>query len=93
MDSHIALGFWSMAQREQYINVLEMKAVLLALQAFAVHIKGHSVLLANDNTTVAVRPGAKYIEKYSNTLQLLSLINDYNYRTCRNVMLTITIEM
>ena len=27
------------------------------------------------------RPGAKYIEKYSNTLQLLSLINDYNYIT------------
>ena len=26
-----------------------------------------------------IRPGAKYIEKYSNPLQLLSLINDYNY--------------
>ena len=30
---------------------------------------------------VSFRPGAKYIEKYSNTLQLLSLINDYNYIT------------
>ena len=30
---------------------------------------------------VTNRPGAKYIEKYSNTLQLLSLINDYNYIT------------
>ena len=29
----------------------------------------------------AIIPGAKYIEKYSNTLQLLSLINDYNYIT------------
>ena len=27
------------------------------------------------------RPGAKYFEKYSNTLQLLWLINDYNYIT------------
>ena len=27
------------------------------------------------------RPGAKYIEKYSNTLQLPSLNNDYNYIT------------
>ena len=26
---------------------------------------------------ILTRPGAKYIEKYSNTLQLLSLINDY----------------
>ena len=42
-----------MAQREQHIYVLEMKTVLLALQAFAVHIKGHSVLLATDNTMVA----------------------------------------
>ena len=30
---------------------------------------------------ISIRPGAKYIEKYSNTLQLLSLINDYNYIT------------
>ena len=30
---------------------------------------------------IVIRPGAKYIEKYSNTLQLLSLINDYNYIT------------
>ena len=30
---------------------------------------------------IPIRPGAKYIEKYSNTLQLLSLINDYNYIT------------
>ena len=30
---------------------------------------------------VSIRPGAKYIEKYSNTFQLLSLINDYNYIT------------
>ena len=30
---------------------------------------------------VITRPGVKYIEKYSNTLQLLSLINDYNYIT------------
>ena len=36
------------------------------------------------NSVVALttnRPGAKYIEKNSNTLQLLSLINDYNYIT------------
>ena len=28
-----------------------------------------------------IRLGVKYIEKYSNTLQLLSLISDYNYIT------------
>ena len=47
-----------------------------------------------DVQTLAVdRPGAKYIEKYSNTLQLFTLINDYNYRICRNVMITITITL
>ena len=34
------------------------------------------------------RPWAKYIEKYSNTLQLLSLINDYN-----NITITGPVEM
>ena len=37
-------------------------------------------VLANFVVTVC-RPGAKYIEKYLNTLQLPSLINDYNYIT------------
>ena len=32
--------------------------------------------------------GPKYIEKYSNTLQLLSLINDYNY-----IIITGPVEM
>ena len=62
MDNHMASGFWSIINKKQHINVLEMKAVLLALQAFAVHIKGHSVLLATDNTTVAA-----YINKQGGT--------------------------
>ena len=62
MDNHMASGFWSITNKKQHINVLEMKAVLLALQAFAVHIKGHSVLLATDNTTVAA-----YINKQGGT--------------------------
>ena len=37
------------------------------------------------------RAGVKYFQKYSNTLQLLSVMNDYNYQTIRNVMITITI--
>ena len=62
MDNHMASGFWSIIYKKQHINVLEMKAVLLALKAFAVHIKGHLVLLATDNTTVAV-----YINKQGGT--------------------------
>ena len=39
-----------------------MEAVLLALKAFAVHVRGHSVLLATDNTTVAA-----YVNKQGGT--------------------------
>ena len=41
-------------------------------------------MLTDPSAIVALptnRSGAKCIEKYSNTLQLLSLINDYNYIT------------
>ena len=35
---------------------------------------------------IQFRPGAKYIEKYSNTLQLHSLTNDYNYITITGLL-------
>ena len=51
-------------------------------EVFKMVIQGYSLcLLANQLKLQLYRPGAKYIEKYSNTLQLLSLINDYNYIT------------
>ena len=53
MEEHMASGYWSPAWKTQYINVLEMQAVWLALQAFADYIKGNSILLSTDNTTVA----------------------------------------
>ena len=62
MDSHMASGLWSPSFKQQHINVLEMEAVLLALKAFAVHVRGHSVLLATDNTTVAA-----YVNKQGGT--------------------------
>ena len=38
MDSHMASNFWSLSFKLQQINVLEMEAVLLARQAFVVHV-------------------------------------------------------
>ena len=52
MESLIASGIWPIELKSQHINVLEMKAVWLALRAFAPHIQGHSVLLVTDSTTV-----------------------------------------
>ena len=53
MEEHMASGYWSPAWKTQHIYVLEMQAVWLALQAFADYIKGNSILLSTDNTTVA----------------------------------------
>ena len=53
MQSLMASGFWPLEVKSQHINVLEMKTVWLALQAFAPHIQRHSVLLVTDSTTVS----------------------------------------
>ena len=53
MESLMASGFWPLELKSQHTNVLEIKAVWLALQAFAPHIQGHSVPLVTDSTTVS----------------------------------------
>ncbi|CAG2202738.1 unnamed protein product [Mytilus edulis] len=45
-------GVWNQDLLEEHINVLEMKAVLLALNHFQLSLKNQSVILATDNTTV-----------------------------------------
>ncbi|VDI69819.1 Hypothetical predicted protein [Mytilus galloprovincialis] len=45
-------GVWSPDLLEEHINVLEMKAVLFALNHFQMSLKNQSVILATDNTTV-----------------------------------------
>ena len=53
LDSHMASGIWPVEWKGQHINVLELKAVFLAFQAFTVHVQSRSILLATDNKTVA----------------------------------------
>ena len=45
-------GVWSLAQQQEHINLLEMRAVLLALQHFKTLLVSKAVVLATDNTTV-----------------------------------------
>ena len=45
-------GVWSHVQQQEHINLLEMRAVLLALQHFKTLLVLKSVVLATDNTTV-----------------------------------------
>ena len=48
----MASGVWSMEESLMHINVLEMKAVSLALAAFLPHLLGQSVVLMSDNASV-----------------------------------------
>ena len=50
-DSQIA-GVWTRSERELHINVLELRAVILALHHWATVLQGRHVLIATDNTTV-----------------------------------------
>ena len=45
-------GVWSLVQQQEHINLLEMRAVLLALQHFKTLLVSKAVVLAMDNTTV-----------------------------------------
>ena len=59
----VASGVWSDDDRNLHINLLEMRAVQLALQAFQDRLMGHRVALMSDNTTVVA-----YINKQGGTV-------------------------
>ena len=53
MGDHSASGLWSAYWQTQHINVLELRAVMLALKSFHQIIPNCHILLSTDNTTVA----------------------------------------
>jgi len=62
LAGHTAHGLWTGACLHEHINVLEMRAVLLALTHFQTLIAQSALLIATDNTTVLA-----YIEKQGGT--------------------------
>ena len=57
-----AKGLWSQSEKGLHINLLELKAVLLALKAFKNQCIGREVLVATDNTSVVA-----YVNKQGGT--------------------------
>ena len=55
-------GLWSLSEKHLLINLLEMKAVLLAMQFFKTDCRNNQVLIASDNTSVVA-----YINKQGGT--------------------------
>ena len=62
MESQLFQGTWSMRESRMHINWLELKAVYLTLRHFLPQLKGYTVLIRSDNTTVV-----QYIAKEGGT--------------------------
>ena len=62
LDQH-ASGVWSAQEKLLHINLLEMKALFLALQAFQEIVSGHHVTAMCDNSTVVA-----YVNKQGGTV-------------------------
>ena len=52
LEQTSAKGLWSDSEKRLHINVLELKAVSLALQRFKDQCQNQTVLVATDNSTV-----------------------------------------
>ena len=63
LNEIVLSGLWSNKEAQLHINVLELKAVLLALKGFQEHLQGQRVLLCSDNSTVV-----SYLNKEGGTL-------------------------
>ena len=64
LDQHVS-GLWTEQERQEHINLLELKAVYLALQAFQHRVAHQSVALMCDNSTVVA-----YVNKQGGTVSL-----------------------
>jgi hypothetical protein len=76
LEGSWALGLWSPLQQKEHINLLEMKAVHLALSHFRTTLHLKSLVLATDNTTIVA-----YLKNQGGT-HCFSL-----YSLCREILL------
>ena len=68
-------------KKQPTANIIDGNVQLYILSLIPDNFQGVTKIVSDGLPKPSSRPGAKYIEKYSNTLQLLSMINDYNYIT------------
>ena len=68
VGTRVLQGDWSNEQRRQHINVLEMRAVLLAFQKLSQQLQGQTVLCLIDNMTVVA-----YLNRQGGTRSLVLL--------------------
>jgi ribonuclease HI len=73
MENSYMQGVWTPQEQNWHINSLEMQAVILAVKHFLNQIKGKSVLIKSDNTTVV-----QYINKQGGTKSSKLCIQAWN---------------
>ena len=71
LNEVVLSGLWSNKEAQLHINVLELKAVLLALKGFQELLQGQTVLICSDNSTVV-----SYLNKEGGThsMEMCALI-------------------
>ena len=71
LNKIVLSGLWSNKEAQLHINVLELKAVLLALKGFQEHLQGQRVVICSDNSTVV-----SYLNKEGGThsIEMCALI-------------------
>ena len=71
LNEIVLSGLWSNKEAQLHINVLELKAVLLALKGLQEHLQGQTVLICSDNSTVVA-----YLNKEGGThsMEMCALI-------------------
>ena len=71
LNEIVLSGLWSNKEAQLHINVLELKAALLAQTGFQEHLQGQRVLICSDNSTVV-----SYLNKEGGTHSLKNVCSD-----------------
>ena len=73
LNDIVLSGHWSSNESQFHINVLELKAVLLALKGFQDHLKAQRVLIYSDKNTVV-----SYLNKEGGTYSIQTASEQYH---------------
>ena len=87
---HVASGLWSPHERLEHINALELRAILRALSHFRDVVRGQTVMIATDNSTVLGylrnQGGTKSVDLLGLTYQFFALTAELEMTfLCRHV--------
>jgi hypothetical protein len=81
-------GKWSPAEIRLHINALEMLAVILAVTAWSEDLRGSSVMIATDNTTVVA-----HIRNVGGTKSpIMMLLSQQLYRRCMEHQIELSVR-